>query len=112
MILKIYRNLLLILLTISFSGCDKKGNPLPSSYNFKCEINGIKYKDQGPMFLIPGAQRSPRISVEEKYILLSTLVKSENGAEQENSYSIILNIPNRTGILLNQAIPFKPAVQI
>lgn len=107
--LNIYRNLLLILLPLSFLGCDKKGNPLPSNYNFKCEINGIKYKDQGPMFLsTPGARPSPVISVEEKYIQFSTTVGEENAAVNKNRYSILLNIPNEIGIPLNQAIPFKP----
>lgn len=108
----IYRTLIMILMPLSFFACDKDGNPILSDINFKCEINGVKYKDQMPILLPPGAQRSPVITHvkynENDYIQFSSLLTPEDEQTGQSEYSVIFRIPMNENVLLSQAYQFEP----
>jgi len=108
----IYRTLIMILISLSFFSCDKNGNPYLSSYKFKCEINDVKYKDQMPLFLPPGAQRSPAIEYvkykEDNYIQFASSITPEDKQTRYSEYHVIFRIPMEENISLGKTYHFEP----
>ncbi len=97
---------------LSFFSCDKDGNLTLSDINFKCEINGVKYKDQMPMFLFPGAQRSPVIKHDkykgDEYIQFSSFLTPEDDRKGQDEYYAVFRIPVNGNISLDQIYQFEP----
>lgn len=110
-IFSIYRVVIIILIPL-FIACDKIGNPKLSGSSFRCEINGVKYKDQMPMFIPPGAQRSPVIEHviynDDQYIQFSSSLTPEAEEAEQRGYQINFRIPMDGNVVLNQAYQFEP----
>ena len=108
----IYRTLIMILMSLSFFSCDKNGNLYLSRYKFKCEINNVKYKDQMPIFVPPGAQRSPVIKYvkhnEDNYIQFTSSLSPEDKQTGYSEYLVSFRIPMKENISLGQTYHFEP----
>ncbi|WP_133166269.1 hypothetical protein [Sphingobacterium haloxyli] len=99
-------------MTLSLFACDKDGNPLLSALSFKCEIDGVKYKDQMPLVIPPGAKRSPIIhhviDNDAKYIHFSSSLKREENPKDEGSVSFGFRIPMDKNIVVGKTYNFIP----
>ena len=84
-----------VLILFLLAACDKHGNPLPSDLKFIAVLNGVKYKDELPMFLPPGVQRTPVmqiVSADTGYLNLRSLLMPEDENDKHGNFSLNIRI--------------------
>ena len=100
-----------VLILFLLAACDKHGNPLPSDLKFIAVLNGVKYKDELPMFLPPGVQRTPVmqiVSADTGYLNLRSLLKTEDENDIHGNFSLKIRIPTIEPIQVNKKYSFSP----
>ncbi len=93
------------------AACDKKGNPLPSDIKFSGELNGVMYKDEMPMVIPPGAQRTPVLEIvagDQGYINIRSSLKPEDSGDTHGDFSLNIRVPLSEQIQLNKEYSFSP----
>ncbi|MFD2966321.1 hypothetical protein [Sphingobacterium bambusae] len=103
--------LLCFFCAILFLRCDDEDEALQSDIKLSGSINGVKYIDRLPLFLPPGARRTPIIhveKVEEPYLQFSSSLSPEHKENTQGDFSLFLRLPYDGSILIDQPYHLLP----
>jgi len=106
---------LFLIVPFLITGCDKKGNPLPSGYKIDIQKDGINFIDETPILLTPGAKDGPELiytfpspGYQTKESLSLTSSPYKKGNRNNKEFRLFLYHPMQGGVELNKKYEIKP----